>query len=272
MGPRARRHPLQARGSQLSDVLYEAAGGIGRITLNRPEKLNALRVETFEGLIAALRAAGEDAGIGVVTLTGAGRAFCAGGDIEMAQTVLTDEHAGRHHYFARMIEVSTLMLSLDKPVVCAVRGACVGGGAELVCFADIVLAAESAFFCFNGTEIGGGNWWGGTQLLPLLVGLRRAQELMYLSRRLPAAEAAQSGFVTSVVPDSELDAAVDETCRRLLELSADGIRLTKAGLRATKELLLTSMSTTAELNVSAFSRPDLRNAFDAFLTARAEQP
>lgn len=189
----------------------------------------------------------------------------------MAQHVLTDEHAGRHHYFARMIEVSRLMLALDKPVVCAVQGACVGGGAELVCFADLVLAGSSAFFCFNGTEIGGGNWWGGTQLLPLLVGLRRAEELLYLSRRLPAAEAEQTGFVSRVVPDSELQAAVDVTCRRLLELSGDGLRLTKAGLRTTKELLLTSLSATAELNVSAFSRPDLREAFDAFLATRAER-
>ena len=269
MGPGAGGHPLQARGDRLTDVLYEGVDGIGRITLNRPEKLNALRVETFEGLIEALRAADADSDVRVVTLSGAGRAFCAGGDIEMAQRVLTDEQAGRHHYFARMIEVSKLMLALDKPVVCAVQGACVGGGAELVCFADLVVAGESAYFCFNGTEIGGGNWWGGTQLLPLLVGLRRAEELLYLSQRIAAADAERDGFVTRVVPDDELQRAVDETCRRLIDLSRDGIRLTKAGVRATKELLLTSLSTTAELNVSAFSRPDLRQAFDAFLAARS---
>lgn len=222
-------------------------------------------------MLEALRAAGADSDVRAVTLTGEGRAFCAGGDVEMAQTVLTDERTGRHHYFARMIEVSKLMLALEKPVVCGVQGACVGGGAELVCFADLVLAAESAFFWFNGTEIGGGNWWGGTQLLPLLVGLRRAEELLYLSRRLPAGTALQDGFVTRVVPDDELRSAVDETCARLLELSDDGVRLTKAGLRATKEQLLLSLSTTAELNVAAFSRPDLRNAFDAFLSARSER-
>lgn len=250
------------------DVLYEAAGGVARITLNRPAKLNALRVATFEQLIDALRAAAADEHVGVVVIAGAGRAFCAGGDIEMAQTVLTNEHAARHHFVARMAEVSKLMTALDKPVVCAVQGACVGGGAELITFADLVLAGESASIHFNGVEVGGGNWWGGTQLLPLLVGLRRAEELLYLSRRVSAAEAERIGLVTRVVPDDELAAAVDETCARILDLSEEGIRLTKAGLRATKELLLASLLATAEMNVSALTKPGLHEAFAAFLDGR----
>jgi enoyl-CoA hydratase/carnithine racemase len=251
------------------DVVYAASGGVGAITLNRPEKLNALRIETYEALISALREAGDDPSVGVVTIRGAGRAFCAGGDIEMAQTVLTSEHEARKHFFGRMIEVSKLVLALDKPVVCAVHGACVGGGAELITFADLVLAGESAFFLFNGTEIGGGNWWGGTQLLPLLVGLRRAEEILYLSRRVDAEEAERIGLVTRVVPDDELAAAFDEVCERLLDLSEDGLRLTKAGLRSTKELLLAPLAAGAEMNVSALAKPGLHEAFAAFLDGRA---
>jgi enoyl-CoA hydratase/carnithine racemase len=201
------------------DVLYAAGDGVAAITLNRPEKLNALRIETYEALIVALREAGDDERVGVVTIRGAGRAFCAGGDIDMAQSVLTSEHEARRHFFGRMIEVSKLVLALDKPVVCAVHGACVGGGAELITFADLVLAGESAFFLFNGAEIGGGNWWGATQLLPLLVGIRRAEEMLYLSRRVEAAEAERIGLVTRVVPDHELAGAVDEACARILDLS-----------------------------------------------------
>jgi enoyl-CoA hydratase/carnithine racemase len=250
------------------DVLYSAAEGVARITLNRPAKLNALRVETFEQLIESLRVAAGDERVGVVVVGGAGRAFCAGGDVEMAQTMLTNERAARHHFVARMTEISKLMLALDKPVVCAVRGACVGGGAELITFADLVVAAESAFVHFNGVEVGGGNWWGATQLLPLLVGLRRAEELLYLSRRVSAAEAERIGLVNRVVPDDELDRTVDEICSRVLDVSEEGLRLTKAGLRATKELLLASLLTTAELNVSALTKPGLHEAFAAFLEGR----
>ena len=243
-------------------------GGRDRLDHAHDPKLNALREQTFEELIAALRAAGVDETVGVVAIAGSGRAFCSGGDIGMAQTVLTGERAGRHHYFGRMIEVSKLMLSLDVPVVCAVHGPCVGGGAELVTFADVVVAGESAFFEFNGTAIGGGNWWGTTQLLPVLTGMRRAEELLYLSRRVTADEAERIELVTQVVLDERLVATLDEVCQRVLDLSADGIRLTKAGLRSTKELLLISMSAAAEANVSALAKPEPHAAFDAFLEGR----
>jgi enoyl-CoA hydratase/carnithine racemase len=169
------------------DLLYEVSGGVATITLNRPDKLNALREQSFEELADALRRAGADERAGVVVLTGAGRAFCAGGDLSMAQSVLTSEQAGRHHYFGRMIPASDAIVAIDKPVVCAVQGACVGGGAELMTFADYVIADETAFFVFNGTSIGGCSWWG-AQLLPLQVGLRRAEEILYFSSRVDADE------------------------------------------------------------------------------------
>jgi enoyl-CoA hydratase/carnithine racemase len=78
----------------------------------------------------------------------------------MAQSGLVDERAGRNHYFNRMIATSDVIVAMDKPVVCAVHGACVGGGAELMTFTDYVLADETAFFLFNGTSIGGCSWWG----------------------------------------------------------------------------------------------------------------
>ena len=100
------------------DIDYEASGGVATITLNRPAKLNALRMQTYEELATALRAAGADETAGVVVVRGAGRAFCAGGDLEMAQTMLTSEHAGREHFFGRMIDCSNAVLTLGKPVVC----------------------------------------------------------------------------------------------------------------------------------------------------------
>ena len=250
------------------DIEYEARGGVARITLNRPEKLNALRMQTYEELATALRTAGADETAGVVVVRGAGRAFCAGGDLEMAQTMLTSEHAGREHFFGRMIGCSNVVLTLGKPVVCAVQGACVGGGAEFTTFADLVIADTSAYFVFNGTAIGGCSWWGGPQLLPLLVGLRRAEEILYLSKRVEADEAAEIGLITKVVAAGELETATDELCQHILDLSEAGMRLTKSALRSTKEILLTTMSASAEIGAAALAKPDLHAAFDAFLEGR----
>src|SRR5919201_1831418 len=250
------------------DIRYDVSGGIATITLNRPDRLNALRVRTFDELRDAFAQASADERVGVVVTNGEGRAFCAGGDVEMAQTLLTSEHAGRNHYFDRMIGVSDAILSMGKPVIFAVQGACVGGGAELALFADFVIADETAYFVFNGTEIGGCSWWGGPQLLPVLVGMRRAEEILYLSKRVRADEAAAIGLVTRTVRAGELETATDEVCQRILDLSEEGVRLTKAGVRSTKQLLLATMSVHAELNVGALGKPDLHAAFDAFLEGR----
>jgi enoyl-CoA hydratase/carnithine racemase len=160
------------------------------------------------------------------------------------------------------------VLTLGKPVVCAVQGACVGGGAELTTFADLVVADATAYFVFNGTAIGGCSWWGGPQLLPLLVGLRRAEEMLYLSKRVAADEAAEIGLVTQVVPAGELETATAVACDRILDLSEAGMRLTKSALRSTKEILLTTMSASAEIGAAALAKPDLHAAFDAFLAGR----
>ena len=253
--------------AEFHDLLYDVSGGVATITLNRPDKLNALRERSFEELADALRRAGADEQAGVVVLTGAGRAFCAGGDLTMAQSVLTSEQAGRHHYFGRMIPASDVIVAIDKPVVCAVKGACVGGGAELMTFADYVIADETAFFMFNGTSIGGCSWWG-AQLLPLQIGLRRAEEILYFSSRVDAGEAARIGMINRVVSSGELETATSAVCEALLDLSEDGLRLTKATLRSVKQEMLSSMSSAAEMNVSALGKPQLHAAFAAFLDGR----
>lgn len=245
------------------DITYEADGGVARITLNRPAKLNALRFATYEELNRALLRAGEDPTVGVVVVAGGGRAFCAGGDLDMANESLTTEHAGRFHYIHRMIQVSHTMQHLSVPVICQVHGACVGGGAEMAVFADLVYAAESAFFLFNGTSIGGCSWWGAPQLLPLQVGLRRAEQILLLSERVPGAEAERIGLVNKCVPDEQLRAEVDSLCQRILDLSEEGLRLTKSSLRSVKASLLATMVADAESNVSVLGRDDLHAAFDA---------
>ncbi len=249
-----------------TDLLYDVTAGIATITINRPGRRNALRAETYHELATALEAANVDDHVGVVVITGAGdRAFSSGGDLEMARDTLTATTAVRTHSFQRMLRVSTMMTTIGTPVVCAVNGVCVGGGAELICFADLVIAADTATFLYNGTRIGGCSWWGAPQLLPLIVGLRRAEEILYLGGTVTAAQALQYGLVNRIVPADRLREATAELADELLGLSAEGLRQTKAALRSTREVMLLSLSSAAELNASAVAGPDIQLAFQAFL-------
>jgi naphthoate synthase/2-ketocyclohexanecarboxyl-CoA hydrolase len=246
------------------DLVYVVEEGVATITLNRPEKLNALRELSFEELEDAIRRADREPATGVIVIAGSpdSRAFCAGGDLQMA-TAMRSAEAIRDHYFNRMARLSRRVLDAGKPVIAAVGGACIGGGAELVLFCDFVLVAEDAFFSYNGTEIGGASWWGAPQLLPLMIGFRRTEEILYSSRRVGGAEAAEIGIATRAVPRAELDASVRETCEMLLNRSAEGLRQTKASLRATKEIVLATMSAAAESSVAG--HPSVVAAFEAFL-------
>ena len=115
---------------------------------------------------------------------------------------------------------------------------------------------------FNGTSIGGCSWWGAPQLLPLQVGLRRAEQMLLLSERVTAPEAARIGLINGVVSDDELAPEVDRICERILDLSEDGLRLTKSALRSVKESLLVSMTAAAEANVAVLGMDDLHEAFE----------
>jgi len=254
---------------ECADILYQKKSHIATITINRPAKHNALRLETFKGLIDALGDAGADESIGVVVLTGAGeKAFCAGGDLAMASDHLQTLHDMRIHHIDRMLGISALITQMDKPVLCAVNGLCVGGGVEITCFCDLVIAADNASFYFNGTRIGGCLWWGPTQLLPLMVGLRRAQEILLFGNAVEAEEAQRIGLVNKVVPRGELTSEVERWCEELLDRSPAGLAATKASLRETLHLYLALLPSIAETNAAVEVGPEARAAFAAFLAKK----
>jgi enoyl-CoA hydratase/carnithine racemase len=256
-------------GVGLQDVTVEDRDGVRWVTIDRPDRLNAIREQTYEELAHVVADTAGRPDIGVLVLTGRGeRAFSAGGDMEMAARLGTLD-AARYHNFRRMIGLSTLLMELDKPVVAAVNGLAVGGGTELLFFCDLVWARESAWFRLNGTALGGCSWWGAPQILPAQVGLRRAEAILYLGDRMSAAEAKAAGLINEVVPDTNLAAAVDDVCQRLLSLSAEGLRLTKSALRSVKEEALTSMSAAAEANAGAIAGPGLQAAFAAMRAGEA---
>ena len=185
-------------------VLVEDVGdGVRVVTLNRPHRLNAIVPELLEELIAALGAADRDPAVRAIILTGAGRAFCSGDDLKEFAAEAKDTASARA-YIERIQDVTRAMVLGDTPVVGAIRGWAVGGGLEWVINCDFVLAAEGTRFFFP--EVGWGMFVTGgvTALLPRLVGLQRARELMLLGERFDAAQAHAWGLVWKVVPDDAL--------------------------------------------------------------------
>lgn len=211
------------------DVLYEKRDdGVARITINRPDVLNALRTQTYEELARAFRDAGEDPAIGVVVLTGAGeRAFSSGGDVRYQRERTAD--SARVH-LARTLELGMVMRNLGKPIIAAVRGYAVGGGHELHLWCDLTIAAENARFGQVGPRVGSVPVWGATQLLPRIVGEKKAREMLFLCRQYDAREAERMGLVNAVVPLDKLDEEVEAWCQEILDKSPTCLRIAKIAL------------------------------------------
>jgi 2-(1,2-epoxy-1,2-dihydrophenyl)acetyl-CoA isomerase len=209
-------------------VLVEMAGGIGTLTLNRPEKLNAFDVAACRDLIDALRMLAEADGVRVIVVTGAGRGFCAGADLAALQT---DGPA----LVAAGKEIALLIRSAPKPVLASVNGPAAGGGANLALACDYRLASDQASIGQVFHKLGLGPDWGGGYFLPRLTGISTALELVWSARMVPAAEAADLGLFDRVVPHAQLGA---ET-RKLAELWAG---MAPLAVRKAKELLYRSES------------------------------
>jgi dihydroxynaphthoic acid synthetase len=212
----------------LEDVTYESANGIATVTINRPGSRNALRPRTYEDLTTAFTAAANDATVGVVVLTGAGdKAFCAGGDVKDQQH--RTQNLARIQ-IRRVNNLSSVMRMMDKPIIAKVRGFCVGGGNELNIFCDLSIASENAKFGQVGPKVGSVPVWGACQLLPRLVGERKAREMIYTCRLYSAKESLDMGLINQVVPDEELDEVVAKLCEEILAKSPQAIRIAKIAL------------------------------------------
>jgi len=224
---------------ELQDVLYDAADGVARITINRPEKLNAFREETLDDLIAAFSAAEADRTVGVIVLTGAGdRAFCSGGDIAWEDA---SDPVGAARMNRRTSVLSLIMRGCGKPVIARVRGYAVGGGNELQMLCDLTIASDDSKFGQAGPKMGSVPVWWGTQLLPRIVGERRAREIVMLCEPILAPEAVRLGLINKAVPAEELDAAVTAWCERLLSLSPQALRVAKLSLNYESDQLWPSV-------------------------------
>ena len=219
-------------------VLVEDHGGVRLLTLNRPDKMNAINGTLTNDLKAALAAADKNDTVAVIVLTGAGRAFSAGADMKEAQS-----HAGRGQ--RANIQASTgstalyeAIMAIDKPVIAAVSGYALGGGCALVMASDIVVAGESAVLGYPEVKRG----LAATAVTPTLVaqiGRKWASELLLLSENISAARAAEIGLVNRVVPDAEVVSAALTLAETLAGYSRDALWMTKRVIRRSADLSLT---------------------------------
>lgn len=201
-------------------------GRLLRITFNRPESLNAVNLDLHDELPQALWFAQGDTGSDVVVLTGAGRAFSAGGDLDHIARNAADPRLFDHE--ARMAKrIIFTLLDIDKPVVCRMNGHAVGLGATIALMCDIIFAAEGAKIGDPHVGLGLVAGDGGAVIWAQRIGLARAKEFLFTGEVLTAAKAAEIGLINHCVPADELDAAVDAFCEKLLNGATNAIRYTK---------------------------------------------
>jgi enoyl-CoA hydratase/carnithine racemase len=207
-------------------ITYATGGGIVRITLNRPDRLNAISPELLEDLDRACALVEGDRGVRAVTLTAAGRTFCAGADLRAVKELSPDAERwsafmGLWHRVFDRIE------ALPVPVIAGVHGLALAGGLELVLVADLVVADEAARLGDQHANFGLVAGGGGSQRLPRLIGARRAKELMLLGGWLGAGDALAWGLVNRIVPAGTVPAAVEEMAAALAAGSASANRTVK---------------------------------------------
>jgi 1,4-dihydroxy-2-naphthoyl-CoA synthase len=206
-------------------ITAEKKGGVGWITFNRPDRHNAFDFEMLIEIRDALREFGHDPAIGVVVMTGAGdKAFCAGGCL--ADLAKFDTLQARKLYDAAW-ETFTAMRRIPQPIIAAVNGFAIGGGNEFVICSDLAIASDRARFGQSGPRIGSTPMYGGTNLLALTLGEKKAREVVYMCRQYTAEEALDMGWINKVVPHDRLLDEVQEWCEELLDKSPAYIELSK---------------------------------------------
>lgn len=211
---------------ELSTIRLERAGRLLRIVLNRPDNLNAFSEAMHVEMVTALHFAARDPDSDVIMLTGAGRAFSAGGDFaHMAEFAADPTLFDREAADAKRIVFA--LLDIEKPVIAKINGHAVGLGASLALLCDVIFAADHAKFGDPHVKVGLTAGDGGAVIWPQLIGFARAKEYLLTGKLIPAPEAARMGLINHAVPAAELDARVDAFCQDLLAGATLAIRYTK---------------------------------------------
>lgn len=250
-------------------IRFERRNAVAWLTLNRPEKLNAIAPQTLDELDAAIDRIVTERDIRAVVLAGAGRAFCAGADLAEVKGFLSDPPAFRR-FLERWHAVFNRFEALDRPTIAAINGYALAGGLELVLVCDLAIAAESARIGDAHANYGLLPGGGGTQRLPRLIGPRRAKMLFFTGEWVTAAEAERLGLINQVVPDDKLHDAALALAEKIASKSPIGLaaikRLVNRGLR-------TDVDTALEWEITAMTEhlgtADCQEGLAAFAAKRA---
>jgi enoyl-CoA hydratase/carnithine racemase len=249
------------------DFLYDVQDGIATVTFNRPEVLNALTFEVyaqFRDLLVELR---RDEQVKALIVTGAGQAFCAGGDVHQIIGELLKREMREHLEFARMTgAVIQSMRALDKPIIAAVNGMAAGAGAVIALAADLRLLSDQARFAFLFTKVGlTGADMGAAYLLPRVVGMGRATELLMFGDTIDAATAERYGLANRVVPRETLMTTAREWAARLAQGPAFALAMTKTMLNNEWSMdLASAIESEAQAQALLLMGADHRRFYEAF--------
>jgi naphthoate synthase len=219
-----------------SDIRYEVAEGIAKLTICRPERRNAFRPQTLFELTDGLTRARDDPDVGVIILCGEGPdAFCSGGDQKvrgddgyLGDDGVAERGIGR----LNVLDLQILMRRTPKPIIAMIAGYAIGGGHILHLVCDLSIAADNARFGQTGPKVGSFDGGYGSSLLARSIGLKRAKEVWFLCRQYDAAQALEWGLVNTVVPLADLEIETVAWCRQILSLSPIALRMIKAGMNA----------------------------------------
>ena len=251
--------------------LYTQSDGIATITLNRPERLNAITFEVYHELTAFFVRLRDEKDARVVVITGAGRAFCSGGDVRDIIGELQGRDAEGLLEFTRLTcQLIRNMRALPKPIIASLNGTTAGAGACIALASDIRIAAEEAKIAFIFVKVGlAGTDMGATYLLPRVVGLAKATELLMTGDFISAAEAEAIGLYNRVVPRAQLESATREFAEKLTRGPALGLAKTKEMLNREMNMGFESaLEAEAVAQALCMQTPDFKEAHAAFIEKR----
>jgi enoyl-CoA hydratase/carnithine racemase len=249
---------------------HDAETGVATVTLNRPERLNALTFEVYEELLQTFRALQTSEDVRAVVMTGAGSAFCSGGDVhDIIGPLLARDASGLLAFTRLTCDLVLAMRRCPQPVVAALNGTTAGAGAAIAIACDIRIASPSATIAFLFSKVGlSGADMGAAWLLPRIVGLGRATELLMTGDFITADEAFRIGLYNRVVPDALRDARA--VAVSLATGPASAHRVTKDALEREAHMdLATALDHEAQAQASLMLGPDFREAYEAFVAKRA---
>ena len=232
--------PISARpvsDFDFQEIIYEKKDWVARVTVNRPHNYNAYSTAALGEMLEAFRDAAFDDGVAVLVLTGAGdKAFSTGGDVKEYAEIYTQRPHEYWKYMTLFVECHDALRGMGKPTIARLNGIVAGGGNEFNMACDLAVAADDITIRQVGTKVGSVAAGGATQWLPIMVGDRRAREILMLSEPISAQQALEWGLVNRVVPRDQLDEAVDELCEKLIDKFPECMRYTKEQTNFWKDL------------------------------------